>query len=61
MVSLFYASAEGHVGICGLAMARVPVDVSVLLWSRAMLILVVFVSIEDHVDGLGLCYYLNPC
>lgn len=26
-VFLFYASAEGHVGIYGLAMARVPVDV----------------------------------
>lgn len=29
----------------------------VLLWSGAMLMSVVFVSIEGQVDGLGLCYY----
>lgn len=42
---LFYASAEGHVGIYGLAMARVPVDV----YGPPV--------IRGYVDVSGLCFH----
>lgn len=59
MVFMFYVSAEGHVGVCGSAMSRSPIDVYGPAIARGP-VDVSGLCFWDE-DGLGLYYYLKPC